>query len=97
MKIPPTGGLTVSGWQEGGEPSWYINGLHPAAGGDAQLKAGVTPLRCVENNGELHNNLLVLSPRWIVNPAAHDEDFGKYAVIVQFSAIEIFRLSPYRL
>ncbi len=48
--------------------------------------AGFTPLRCEENNGELCNNLLALSPPWILNPAAHDEDFGKRAVIVQFSA-----------
>ena len=41
-------------------------------------------LRCEENNGELCNNLRALSPRWILNPARHDEEFEKYVVIEQF-------------
>lgn len=60
------------------------DGLSPTAGGDAPLKVGFTPLRCEKNNGELYNNLLALSPPWILNPAALNEDSGKCAVIVQF-------------
>ena len=51
---------------------------------NGRLKRRIMGTRCYEeNNGELCNNLLALSPRWILNTAPHDEDFGKCAVIDQ--------------
>jgi len=46
--------------------------------------ARLITLRYEADNRQLGNSLLAISPRWILNPARHEEEFGKCAVIGQF-------------